>query len=91
MRGRMRDAKSYIPPFQVGQVMASNGSDLEEGAWVQSMNGWREHWRLCGQRRPALPRDGVLDGIERMPEAFIGLLRGDNMGKMLVRVGPDPR
>ena len=35
-------------------------------------------------------RETVLDGIERMPEAFIGLLRGDNMGKMLVRVGPDP-
>jgi len=35
-------------------------------------------------------RETVVDGIERMPEAFIGLLRGDNTGKMLVRVGPDP-
>jgi NADPH-dependent curcumin reductase CurA len=35
-------------------------------------------------------RETVVEGIERMPEAFIGLLRGDNTGKMLVRVGPDP-
>jgi NADPH-dependent curcumin reductase CurA len=24
------------------------------------------------------------------PRAFIGLLRGENLGKMLVKVGPDP-
>jgi NADPH-dependent curcumin reductase CurA len=35
-------------------------------------------------------RETVVDGIERMPEAFIGLLQGQNTGKMLVRVGPDP-
>jgi NADPH-dependent curcumin reductase CurA len=34
-------------------------------------------------------RETVVDGIERAPEAFIGLLRGDNIGKMLVKVGPD--
>jgi NADPH-dependent curcumin reductase CurA len=52
MRGRMRDVKSYIPPFEVGKVMdggavgqviASNGGPFEEGAWVQHMGGWREH------------------------------------------------
>ncbi len=34
-------------------------------------------------------RETVLEGIERVPEAFAGLFRGDNVGKMLVRVGPD--
>ncbi len=57
MRGRMRDTKSYVPPFKVGKVMqggavgqvvASNGADLPEGAWVQSMNGWREHYTSDG-------------------------------------------
>ncbi|MGR6321086.1 NADP-dependent oxidoreductase [Micromonospora soli] len=28
----------------------------------------------------------VIDGIENAPEAFLGLLRGENLGKMLVRV-----
>jgi NADPH-dependent curcumin reductase CurA len=35
-------------------------------------------------------RETVVDGIERAPEAFIGMLEGANVGKMLVRVGPDP-
>jgi NADPH-dependent curcumin reductase CurA len=34
-------------------------------------------------------RETVLDGIENVPAAFSGLFRGDNTGKMLVRVGPD--
>jgi len=42
-----------------------------------------------------LVRDGrlgyhetIVDGIENAPDAFLGLLRGDNIGKMLVKVGP---
>jgi NADPH-dependent curcumin reductase CurA len=35
-------------------------------------------------------RETVVDGIERAPEAFIGMLEGANIGKMLVRVGPEP-
>ena len=31
-------------------------------------------------------RETVLEGIERAPEAFAGLFRGDNVGKMLVKV-----
>ncbi len=34
-------------------------------------------------------RETILEGIERAPEAFIGLFKGDNFGKMLVKVGPD--
>ncbi len=31
-------------------------------------------------------RETVVDGLEKAPEAFIGLLRGDNTGKMLVQL-----
>jgi len=34
-------------------------------------------------------RETMLEGIENVPTAFAGLFRGDNTGKMLVRVGPD--
>jgi NADPH-dependent curcumin reductase CurA len=34
-------------------------------------------------------RETMLEGIENLPGAFAGLFRGDNTGKMLVRVGPD--
>jgi NADPH-dependent curcumin reductase CurA len=32
-------------------------------------------------------RETVLEGIERVPAAFAGLFRGENVGKMLVKVG----
>lgn len=41
-------------------------------------------WQGAGQLRY---REDVLDGIERMPEAFLRLLNGENLGKQLVRVG----
>jgi hypothetical protein len=34
-------------------------------------------------------RETIVDGLEQLPSAFAGLFRGDNIGKMLVRVGPD--
>jgi len=33
-------------------------------------------------------RETVVEGIENAPSAFIGLLEGENVGKMLVKVGP---
>jgi NADPH-dependent curcumin reductase CurA len=35
-------------------------------------------------------REEIVEGLDRAPEAFIGLLRGRNVGKMLVQVGADP-
>ena len=35
-------------------------------------------------------RETVVDGIERAPDAFLALFSGENVGKMLVRVGPEP-
>jgi NADPH-dependent curcumin reductase len=33
-------------------------------------------------------REEMIDGLEEAPNAFIGLLRGDNFGKRVIRVGP---
>ncbi len=52
MRGRMNDAKSYVPPYQVGEVMdggavgvvvASRSPRLEVGETVLHGFGWREY------------------------------------------------
>ena len=40
-------------------------------------------WIASGQVKS---RETVLDGIETVPEAFLGLFKGENMGKMLVRL-----
>jgi NADPH-dependent curcumin reductase CurA len=35
-------------------------------------------------------REDIVDGLDRAPEAFIGLLAGRNFGKLLVKLGDDP-
>ena len=34
--------------------------------------------------------EDILDGLEALPRALIGLLKGENRGKRMVRVRPDP-
>lgn len=34
-------------------------------------------------------RETIVEGIENAPRAFMGLFSGENIGKMLVKVGPD--
>ncbi len=34
--------------------------------------------------------EDIIDGLENLPRALIGLLHGENRGKRMVRVGPDP-
>ena len=34
-------------------------------------------------------KETVVDGIENAPGAFIGLFKGENFGKMIVKIGPD--
>ena len=35
-------------------------------------------------------REDVVDGLENAPRAFIGLLRGENFGKLQIKVGALP-
>ena len=35
-------------------------------------------------------KETVVDGLENAPGAFTGLFKGENFGKMIVRIGPDP-
>jgi NADPH-dependent curcumin reductase CurA len=53
------------------------------GDFVKDCSGWVRDGRLKY-------REDVVVGLEKAPEAFIGLLQGRNFGKLLVRVGEDP-
>jgi NADPH-dependent curcumin reductase CurA len=53
MRGRMRERKSYVPPFElgkaleggcVGKVVDSKNNQFAVGDYVLEMKGWREYW-----------------------------------------------
>ncbi|HJO03328.1 MAG TPA: NADP-dependent oxidoreductase [Acidobacteriota bacterium] len=89
MRGRMRDAKSYVPPFQigevlsggaVGQVVESNHPGYETGDFVTGFEGWRQCYKTdgTGQRKidPEVAPLSTFLGVLGMPgiTAYVGLL-----------------
>jgi len=52
-------------------------------AFLREVGGYVAEGRIVS-------RETVVEGVERAPEAFLAMLRGENIGKMVVRVGPDP-
>jgi NADPH-dependent curcumin reductase CurA len=46
-----------------------------------------QHWVSNGQIKVT---EDIVEGLENAPDALIGLLAGNNMGKRMVRVAPDP-
>ena len=90
MRGRMNDVKSYVPPFQigevlqasaVGQVVASRFDGIAEGDQVMGMLGW-ENFSVCDGRllrklHPGLAPLSYHLGILGMPgmTAYVGLMK----------------
>jgi len=50
--------------------------------FIADMGKWAAEGKMKWQ-------ETIKDGIEKAPEAFIGLFSGDNSGKMVVRLGPD--
>ena len=57
MRGRMRDVKSYVPPFAVGEALqggaigkveASNHPGFAVGDYVSNGLGWRDYFVVAG-------------------------------------------
>ncbi|MGH7374468.1 MAG: NADP-dependent oxidoreductase [Candidatus Rokuibacteriota bacterium] len=69
--------RALIKGFIVSDHMARMGD------FVKDCGGWLRDGRLKH-------REDVVVGLEKAPEAFIGLLQGKNFGKLLVRVGEDP-
>lgn len=48
--------------------------------FAKTMSGWIENDRIKY-------REEIIDGLEAAPGAFVGLLKGNNFGKLVVRVG----
>ncbi len=51
--------------------------------FLREVGGWLKAGRLKY-------RETIVEGVENAPKAFLGLLKGENLGKMLVKVGPGP-
>ena len=52
------------------------------GDFLRDMSGWVREGKVKY-------KEDVTDGLDKAPAAFMGLLKGKNFGKQLVRVGPD--
>ena len=52
-------------------------------AFSADMSGWISEGRI-------IAKETLVEGIENAVSAFLGLFGGENVGKMLVRLGPDP-
>jgi NADPH-dependent curcumin reductase CurA len=63
-----------------GFIVSDYGSLM--GDFLRDMGGWAKAGKLKW-------KETIAEGIEKAPDAFIGLFRGDNFGKMLVRLGPE--
>jgi NADPH-dependent curcumin reductase CurA len=50
------------------------------GEFFEQMSAWIKSGQIKF-------REDIVDGLENAPEAFIGLLKGKNFGKLVVRVG----
>ena len=77
MRGRMSEAKSYVPPFPlngpldggaIGMVEASRHPDFAVGDRVSSMLGWRDSFVANGAQLTRLPDTRL------PPQLFLGAL-----------------
>ena len=77
MRGRMSEAKSYVPPFPlngpldggaIGVVEASRHPDFAVGDRVSSMQGWRDRFIANGAQLTRLPDTRL------PPQLFLGAL-----------------
>jgi hypothetical protein len=70
-------------------VVGSAGSD-EKCDWLvrEARIDHAINYRSCGALDAAI-RKAMPDGIEKAPEAFIGLFKGENFGKMLVRLAKE--
>ncbi|NRB02447.1 MAG: NADP-dependent oxidoreductase, partial [Rhodobacteraceae bacterium] len=55
----------------------------QDGRALRHLQEWVEQGKIKVE-------EDVVDGLENAPQALIGLLNGDNKGKRMVRVGPDP-
>ncbi len=55
----------------------------QEAEFLRVMSGWIRE----GQVKY---REDFVDGLENAPKALMGLLRGENFGKLIIRVSPDP-
>lgn len=77
MRGRMKDTRSYVEPFGIGEAMeggcvgkviGSRHKGFPEGTWVLGNQGWRDLWISNGEGATEI------DTSKAPAQSFLGVL-----------------
>jgi NADPH-dependent curcumin reductase CurA len=64
-----------------GFIVSDYASQFRE--FMADMSGWLREGRVKY-------REDITDGLENAPRELIGLLKGENFGKKIIRVSADP-
>jgi NADPH-dependent curcumin reductase CurA len=78
VRGRAEARDVRVRNLSVGEYVAE---------WHDTFLGEMAPWVAAGEVRY---REYIREGFEVIPAAFTEMLRGENFGKTLVRIAPDP-
>jgi NADPH-dependent curcumin reductase CurA len=84
-----------VEPRPGPNLMAAVRKRLKIQGFIVS-DGWQRFGEYRAMAAPLIRsgelkyREDIVDGLDRAPEAFIGLLAGRNFGKLLVKLGDDP-
>jgi NADPH-dependent curcumin reductase CurA len=63
-----------------GFIVSDHGNLMP--SFIADMGKWAKEGKMKWH-------ETMMDGVDKAPDAFIGLFKGANFGKMVVRVGPD--
>ena len=77
-----------LPGFFVGRRVTMRGFIVSD--FAQKYEPARKSMAELVRSGKLKFREDIVNGIENAPRAFIGLLRGENFGKLQIRVGPEP-
>ena len=86
--------ETAVPPgpnlgFVVGKRVLIQGFIVSDKP--EKLAEWRKQAAPWVAEGSLVYREDVVNGLDQAPEALAGILSGRNFGKLLVRVGDDPR
>jgi NADPH-dependent curcumin reductase len=76
-------------PMSYPQMLLTNRMRVQGFIVSEHMEVWPEALKELGQLvggGKLRPRESIAQGIESAPDAFLGLLKGRNFGKQLVKL-----
>ncbi|WP_277187532.1 NADP-dependent oxidoreductase [Caballeronia sp. BR00000012568055] len=89
MCGMIAGYDGEVVPMQGASLLVRSRLKMQGFIVAEHMEVWPQALKELGERVASKKlhfRESIADGLENAPEAFLGLLRGKNFGKQLVKL-----